>query len=134
MLFATLLLWLVPDVLVRIFLDTGNSANEQVLGIAIAVSFWAGLFQLVDGGMIVYSNGLRGLRDTQGPLWIAMFGYWIVGLGVGSWLCLTTDHGVTGLWWGLILGAVVALSLMVFRFRDRLRATELALATASSDS
>lgn len=124
---ATLILWLVPEFLVGVFLNIDEAANTGVLAIAIGLSFYAGLFQLVDGVLIIFSNGLRGLRDTRSPLWISIFGYWVVGLAPGMWLCLYTDIAAPGMWLGLIAGAVVALLLMIFRLRSQFHVAELRL-------
>jgi MATE family multidrug resistance protein len=124
---ATLILWLVPEFLVGVFLNIDEAANTGVLSIAIGLSFYAGLFQLVDGVLIIFSNGLRGLRDTRSPLWISIFGYWVVGLAPGMWLCLYTEIAAPGMWLGLIAGAVVALVLMIFRLRSQFHVAELRL-------
>ena len=103
--------------------------NENVLAIAVGLSFYAGLFQLVDGLMIVYANGLRGLRDTRGPFWISMIGYWFIGFGVGTFLGFGLEMGAPGVWWGLIAGGIVATLLMYARFHKRMVLTEQRLAT-----
>jgi multidrug resistance protein, MATE family len=113
-------LWLFPEWIVGIFLDTADPANAGVLLIAIGLSVYAGLFQLVDGVLIVMANALRGLRDTRSPMWIMLAGYWLVGLGTGTILCFPLGFGAEGLWWGLILGPVVANVLMLSRFRRRM--------------
>lgn len=120
---ASLALWLAPAVIVSIFLDTDDVANAGVLLLAIGLSVYAGLFQLFDGVLIVMSNALRGLRDTRSPMWIVLFGYWVVGIGIGSVLCFPFGYGATGLWWGLVLGPIVALVMMTLRFRRRLAET-----------
>jgi MATE family multidrug resistance protein len=120
---ASLALWLAPEVIVSIFLDTADVANAGVLLLAVGLSVYAGLFQLFDGVLIVMSNALRGLRDTRSPMWIVLSGYWVVGIGIGSVLCFPFDYGAAGLWWGLVLGPIVALLLMTLRFRRRLAET-----------
>ncbi len=113
-------LWLFPEWIVGIFLDTTDVANAGVLLIAVSLSVYAGLFQLVDGVLIVMANALRGLRDTRSPMWIMLAGYWLVGLSAGTILCFPLGFGAAGLWWGLILGPVVANILMLSRFRRRM--------------
>ena len=125
---ATLVLWGIPELLVGVFLDTSDAANASVLAIAVGLSFYAGLFQLVDGAMIVFSNGLRGLRDTKSPLWISMLGYWPIGLGLGAWLAFSADLGARGIWWGLVAGGVAATVLMFLKLRQKIAETEIRLA------
>ena len=117
---ASGVLWLFPDAIVGIFLDTHDPANAAVLAIAVSLSVYAAMFQLLDGVQIVAANALRGLRDTRSPLWISMTSYWVVGLGLGTWLCFTLNHGAHGMWWGLVLGGAVAIVLMVLRFQQRM--------------
>lgn len=117
---ASLALWLAPELIVSIFLDTADVANASVLLLAVGLSVYAGMFQLFDGVLIVMANALRGLRDTHSPMWIVLSGYWIVGIGIGSILCFPLGYGAAGLWWGLVLGPIVALVLMTLRFRRRL--------------
>ena len=120
-------LWLIPGRIVSIFLDTAEPANAGVLLIAVSLSFYAGLFQLIDGVLIVMANALRGLRDTRSPMWIMLTGYWLVGLGTGTILCFPLGYGAAGLWWGLILGPVVANVLMATRFRRRMAEATMSL-------
>jgi MATE family multidrug resistance protein len=77
---------------------------------------------------MVIANALRGLRDTRSPLWIAAAGYWLVGLVAAYWLCFVMDQGATGLWLGLIGGALVAIVLMTMRYRIRMAQTTTRLA------
>lgn len=120
---ATLLacccLWLVPGPLVSIFLDTNSAENRQVLAIAISLSAAAGLFLLLDGLQMVLANALRGLRDTRSPLWIALTGYWGLGLGSGTVLCFALDFGARGLWWGLAAGVLLCDLLLLRQLRRR---------------
>jgi MATE family multidrug resistance protein len=121
-------LWLFPELVVGIFLDTTDPSNAGVLLIAVGLSIYAGLFQLFDGVLIVAANALRGLRDTRSPLWISMAGYWAVGIGIGTWLCFPLGFGEVGLWWGLILGVIFSNVLMFRQFHRRLDHAESSLA------
>jgi MATE family multidrug resistance protein len=129
---ATLLasgtLWLFPQEIVGIFLNTGDAANSDVMLIAVLLAPYAATFLLFDGVLMVIANALRGLRDTRSPLWIAAAGYWLVGLVAAYWLCFVMDQGATGLWLGLIGGALVAIVLMTMRYRIRMAQTTTRLA------
>jgi len=130
-LICSCVLWVFPEFFVGIFLDIGDPANTAVLEIALGLSVYAAWFLLFDGVLIVAANAIRGLRDTRTPLWISMLGYWLVGLGIGAWLCFPMGYGASGLWWGLILGPIVANLLMFWRFHVRLAQTERRLNTES---
>lgn len=132
--FASAFLWLFPELVVCIFLDTADAANEGVVLIAVGLSVYAGMFQLFDGVLIVAANAIRGLRDTRTPLWISMLGYWAVGIGFGTWLCFPMAYGAAGLWWGLILGVIFSNALMFWRFNRRLADARLSLAGLSPEA
>ncbi|MDH4071882.1 MAG: MATE family efflux transporter [Gammaproteobacteria bacterium] len=125
---ATLVLWLIPETLAGIFLDTKNPGNAAVLEISIGLSVYAGMFLLLDGVLLVMANAIRGLRDTRSPLMITMAGYWAVGLGSGVLLCFPLGYGAGGLWWGLVAGVAFSNILMYRRFRTRLADARRALA------
>jgi len=61
----------------------------------------AAIFQVFDGLQAIAARALRGLRDSVVPLWIAGFGYWVLGIGGGSLLAFKFALGGAGLWWGL---------------------------------
>ena len=126
---ATLVLWLIPESLVGIFLDTGDPENDTVRTIAIALSVYAGMFLLLDGVLMVIANAIRGLRDTRSPLYISLAGYWAVGLGTGIWLCFPMGYGAAGLWWGLVAGVLFSNILMYWRFKRRIADADKSLTT-----
>ena len=85
----------------------------------------AAAFQLVDGAQVIGAGMLRGLHDTRWPLLFALFGYWVVGLGIGSWLAFGRDWKGVGIWVGLdsVLDAVSVLMLAICIMRDGLGLT-----------
>ncbi len=115
---ATLVMWLIPELLVSVFLDRDLAANREVLTIALALSASAGLFLLIDSLQMVIADAIRGLRDTRSPLWISLLGYWFVGIGSGTWLCFALDLGAQGLWWGLVAGVSLCSVLLYLRYRQ----------------
>jgi MATE family multidrug resistance protein len=75
----------------------------------------AAAFQVFDGTQVVGCGILRGTGRVRPALWMNLFGYWILGLPLGTWLALRTGAGLAGLWWGLALGlAFVASGLVTF--------------------
>ena len=117
-----LVMWSIPHRLVTLFLDD-IPANALVIGLAVSFLRVAAAFQLVDGAQVIGAGMLRGLHDTRWPLVFALFGYWIVGLGIGVWLAFGRDWKGIGIWVGLASGLAAVAALMLARWvmRDRLR-------------
>ena len=116
-----------PHRLVTLFL-ADVAANALTIGLAVSFLKVAAAFQLVDGAQVIGAGMLRGLHDTRWPLISALFGYWGVGLGIGSWLAFGADWKGVGIWVGLASGlaAVAALMLARWMLRDRIGLTRLA--------
>ena len=116
-----IVMWSFPRGLVTLFL---HDVPENAVVIALAVSFLrvAAAFQLVDGAQVIGAGMLRGLHDTRWPLLFALVGYWVVGLGIGSWLAFGADWKGVGIWIGLASGLACVAALMLARWtmRDRL--------------
>ena len=122
-----LIMWGFPRTLITLFL---TDVPENAVVIALAVSFLrvAAAFQLVDGAQVIGAGMLRGLHDTRWPLLFALFGYWVVGLGIGAWLAFAADWKGVGIWIGLASGLAAVATLMLARWilRDRIGLTRLA--------
>ena len=122
-----LVMWTIPHQLVTLFL-ADIPKNAIVIGLAVSFLRVAAAFQLFDGAQVIGAGMLRGLHDTRWPLLFALVGYWVVGLGIGSWLAFGADWKGVGIWIGLATGlaSVAALMLARWSMRDRLNLTRLA--------
>ena len=119
-----IVMWAIPRQLVTLFLND-VPANAMVIGLAVSFLRVAAAFQLVDGAQVIGAGMLRGLHDTRWPLVFALFGYWVVGLGIGAWLAFARDWKGVGIWIGLASGLAAVAALMLARWvmRDRLGLT-----------
>ena len=115
-----------PQRIVSWFVDLGDSANQPVLLAALPLLAIAALFQLFDGTQAIASGALRGLRDTRGPMTIAIIAYWPVGFGAALLLAFGLGLRVQGLWWGMALGLSTAACLMSLRLLRRINRLESA--------
>ena len=89
------------------------------MGFALQYLVLAAIFQLADGVQAVAAGALRGLQDTQVPMWIAIFAYWVPGFGAAIGLGFFTPLEGTGVWTGLALGLFVAAAGLLWRWHRR---------------
>jgi MATE family multidrug resistance protein len=115
-----LVMWIFPRELMTLFLED-DQANARVMQLGISFLAVAAAFQIVDGAQVVGAGMLRGLHDTRVPMFFALFGYWVVGLGVGVWLAFGRDWEGVGIWVGLASGLALVSALMVARWTMRER-------------
>ncbi len=114
-----ILFWTIPETLVALYLDFDNPQSEAVLGYGVSFLIVAALFQIADGGQIIGVNNLRGLGDTAVPLVYALFGYWVVGIGLSLGFGFAAGYGGVGIWSGLAGGLTTVALLANFRFFKR---------------
>ena len=115
------LMWIMPHHLIAIFLDPADPANAPVIPLAVAFLGLAALFQVVDGAQAVGAGMLRGLHDTKVPMAFALFGYWVVGMGIALWLGFGHRWEGVGIWTGLASGLAVVAVMMLTRWSRRER-------------
>jgi MATE family multidrug resistance protein len=118
---AALLFWTAPNAIVGLYLDPSIPGNADVIALAVSLLGIAALFQVFDGVQVAAMGALRGLKDTRGPMIIALITYWGIGLSTGYVLGITLQWGAEGLWWGLVIGLAAAALLLSLRFRRRIR-------------
>ncbi|WP_328598328.1 MATE family efflux transporter [Croceibacterium salegens] len=118
---ASLMLF-VPTAILRLYVDPDLPRNAAMVGFAVQFMAVAAAFQLFDGVQAVAAGALRGLQDTRVPMWLALFGYWVPGLGTAVWLGFYTPLAGVGIWIGLAVGLVVVACLLTWRWaaRDRI--------------
>jgi MATE family multidrug resistance protein len=105
-----------PEYITRVFLEPGGPGYEQVSALVAQLLTIVAIFQVFDGLQAIAARALRGVKDTVAPLWLAGFGYWVLGIGGGCLLTFPAGLGVVGLWWGLACGLIVTASLLTWRF------------------
>ncbi|MGO3892551.1 MAG: MATE family efflux transporter [Paenalcaligenes sp.] len=113
---AAILMWGMPEQLIRFFINVNAPENRAVIITATHFIFFAALFQLTDGAQAVAAGMLRGLYDTRTPMLLALIGYWLIGVPIGAWLAFGLDMEGVGIWIGLVCGLTVVAILMTLRW------------------
>ncbi|MEE9315375.1 MAG: MATE family efflux transporter [Rhizobiaceae bacterium] len=118
---AALVFWLMPEPLIRMFLDNGNKDAAAVLAYAVPLFAMAAAFQIFDSLQVASGSNLRGLQDTKIPMIIATISYWPIGMGMAYLLAFPLGYGGAGVWAGLVIGLAVAGVALTYRFVHRER-------------
>jgi MATE family multidrug resistance protein len=103
--------------------------NQEVIDLAIALIFYAALYQCVDAIQVVAAGALRGYKEMTAIFTRTFIAYWVVGLPLGYVLAMT-DYlvealGAKGFWIGITVGLTVAAVLLgqrLFVIQKRLHA------------
>ena len=90
--------------------------NPTVVATAAQFLVYAAVFQVVDGMQVGAMGVLRGYKDTKIPMFITVFCYWVVGMGLSLSLGVFGPLGPAGLWAGLVGGLAVAAVVLNLRF------------------
>jgi MATE family multidrug resistance protein len=108
MLVAALAFLLWPRPLIELF-----SSDPRVLAVGPGLLGIVACFEVSDGIQTVSTGALRGLGETQAPMWANLVAYFVLGLPLGFLLCFGLHWGIYGLWIGLTVALVfVALALL----------------------
>ncbi|MGB1309915.1 MAG: MATE family efflux transporter [Leucothrix sp.] len=107
---SALCFWLLGSWLAGLYTD-----EQAVIVIASQLLVMAALFQIVDGLQVGAVGVLRGYKDTTIPMLIAVFCYWVIGMGTGVWFGIIGAMGPSGLWLGLVAGLFAAAVILNVR-------------------
>ncbi|RSK51794.1 MATE family efflux transporter [Bacillus canaveralius] len=98
--------------------------DPEVLNLTIDFLIFALFFQLSDAIQAPVQGALRGYKDVNITLIMALFSYWVIGLPLGYILANYTDWSAFGYWVGLIsglaVGAVCLVSRLIFLQKNKL--------------
>ena len=111
MAFSGFLFVLLKDWLPTLYID-----DPQVTGIAASLLIIAAAFQLSDGLQAVGLGVLRGLKDVKTPTTVTFFAYWVIAIPVAYLFGFVFNWGISGVWYGLLLGLSVAAISHIWRF------------------
>ena len=98
------------------FLDPEITSNNTAIGYAVSYLFIVSLFQLADGGQVVAAAALRGINDTKLPMYLAIFGYWCVGMPTAYILGFVLEYRGVGVWLGLASGLIFVAFVLIYRY------------------
>jgi multidrug resistance protein, MATE family len=108
---SALVIWAFPAHIASMY-----TRDAAVLELAVGLLALAAVFQLFDGLQVAATGALRGYKDTARPMFLCLVSYWLIGFPLSWVAAFQLDLGPRGLWMGLVLGLVVAATLLTVRF------------------
>ncbi|MEE8515008.1 MAG: MATE family efflux transporter [Alphaproteobacteria bacterium] len=111
--------WFLGGAIVDLFLDTARPENRVAIDLAVSFLAIAALLQFADGTQCTAFGALRGLKDTRGPMLIALAGYWGLGLMSAAVFGVYLGFGGQAIWISLAVALSVVGALLVRRFSTR---------------
>ena len=103
----------------RFFIVSLFSTDPKVNALAATVVIFVAAYQLADDTQVVAIGALRGYKDTKVPMWLALFGYWIVAVPIGCLLGFglfaIEPLGIYGFWSGMTAGLVFVAVAATYR-------------------
>ncbi len=118
--------------LLRTLIPRAYTPDTEVIALAALIFPIVAGFQIADGTQVVCTGVLRGIGRTRAPAVSHFVGYYCLGLPAGYLLAFRAGLGVTGIWWGLLIG-LTGVAVLQFAWLQRaLRKPLQRLAAATS--
>jgi MATE family multidrug resistance protein len=92
------------------------TSDPALVEAAVPLLRVAGLFQISDGLQGVGAGVLRGVGETRYTFVADMVGHWVLGFPATVLLGFTFGLGVTGLWWGFVIGLTAVAASLCWQF------------------
>ncbi|MEB3754342.1 MATE family efflux transporter [Acinetobacter sp. MD2(2019)] len=100
--------------------------DPHVAEMAVYLLHFCIAYQMMDGWQVSAAGCLRGMQDTQAPMWITLIAYWCISLPLSIYWIRYQHMGAQGIWISLIIGLAVACILLLrrlYKMNQRLKMT-----------
>ncbi|MHA3050790.1 MATE family efflux transporter [Acinetobacter sp. ANC 4640] len=91
------------------------TTDPAVAQVTVYLLFFCIAYQMMDAWQVSAAGCLRGMQDTQAPMWITLLAYWVVALPLIIYWIRYQHMGPQGVWISLIIGLTVACVLLLGR-------------------
>ena len=107
--FVVLRLW--PDWIAALYLP-----DEALIALSLSSFILLGVIMFGDGGQILLAQSLRGAADTWVPTAMSFCSYIVIQIPCGWYFAFHLDHGVYGLFEGILVGSLISISVLLCRW------------------
>ena len=105
-----------PENLAQLYMQPGEPDNQQVIALVVTFLPIAAGFMFFDAVQVAANQLLRGLKDVRWPMVATGISYWLVGFPTAFYLAIYTPLGAIGVWYGLLIGLLLASVFLSYRF------------------
>lgn len=116
---------LFPHFFLRLDMNIYDPANTLLMNDATMLLSIGSILLLVDNFRIIGFGALRGLKDTQFPMYASLVSFWIIGLSLSYLLSFVLHFSGRGIWWGLTLGIASGAVIVFIRVQWILKRVDL---------
>ncbi|MDP1574665.1 MAG: MATE family efflux transporter [Coxiellaceae bacterium] len=124
MLVVALVYWFCPSILISIDFNIHDPSNLLLLHDIEKIFMICAVFQIFEAMRISLFGALRALKDTNFTLMISIISFWCVALPLGYLFAKYFNYGGIGLWWGMAIGPMIGVCLLLWRFRVKIHRWE----------
>ncbi len=116
---ASLLFWVMPTSLVKIFLQEHHANAASIIHLAGQMLIITGFFQLIETLRLIGIGTLRGLKDVKAPLYFSLISFWLVDISIAVFIAFVLHGGVIWIWLFAGIGTVLGFLLVYWRLRQK---------------
>ncbi len=107
---------LFPKHLASFYMDVHNPANAPTIQLTVFIFIIIAFSQIFDAVRNVLIGILRGLFDTQFPMYMSLLTIWIIGMPLSYILAFPLHFGVVGFVFGGLIGMLGGAVIMAYRW------------------
>jgi MATE family multidrug resistance protein len=134
MLFISLLYVMLPKWLIGLDINVDAPKYRSLVENATTLLFIAAILQLGDCLRLIGVAALRALKDTKIPMYISVVGFWLIAFPLAYLFGFHWHFGGAGVWWGLAIGLLITMIIVLMRFKRLLQRVDLASLVMLSSS
>jgi len=125
MIFIVIYYFIFPKSLIALDLNIHDVRYATMIHYAVIFLAIGGIGELLDTFRFIILGALRGIKDTNIPMYITAAAFWICGLPACYLFAFVFKLNGAGLWYGIITGMIVASVLLYIRLNRFLQKIDL---------